>query len=224
MSDPKTTVQSGYDLVSMAYRGDDECPPHYEEWLAVLMASLRPGSAVLDLGCGCGVPVAASLSPHFAVTGVDLSEGQIRRARALVPDATFIRDDMTRIDFPPSSFSGIVALYSIIHVPLAEQPALISRLGSWLADGGLFLGTVGYRAWTGTEEDWLGVRGARMYWSHARQETYLNWLQSSGLEPQSAHVVPEGDGGHTLVVARKTPKLTPRTSQTMRGSRRRATR
>ena len=32
------------------------------------------GAAVLDIGCGTGVPIAKSLAKRFSVTGVDASE------------------------------------------------------------------------------------------------------------------------------------------------------
>jgi len=57
--------------------------------LAYVLGPLLPsGDMVLDLGCGCGIPVAQELAQHFQVTGVDLSEVQIARARQLVPQAT----------------------------------------------------------------------------------------------------------------------------------------
>ncbi|MCX5096466.1 class I SAM-dependent methyltransferase [Streptomyces sp. NBC_00365] len=55
---------------------------------------------VLDLGCGSGVPVARALATAgHRVTGVDISEVQIRRAREFVPQAEFIRADATDLDF-----------------------------------------------------------------------------------------------------------------------------
>ena len=43
-------------------------------WASDLCERLAPGSAVLDLGCGSGVPVAAALvAAGHAVTGLDLS-------------------------------------------------------------------------------------------------------------------------------------------------------
>jgi len=58
--DPKEIVRAGYDVISRIYRGDEEgedCA-HYHAWLDELEPLLAPGSPVLDLGCGCGVPVA----------------------------------------------------------------------------------------------------------------------------------------------------------------------
>src|SRR5256712_12700469 len=89
LEDPKTIVRRGYDLVSRAYRADDADDGMYADWLDVLEKRIEPGSSVLDLGCGCGVPVARRLARGFAVAGVGLSPVQIARARELVPTANF---------------------------------------------------------------------------------------------------------------------------------------
>ena len=55
------------------------------------------------------------------MTGVDLSEVQIERARQLVPRATFIRADATEVAFPTESFDAVVCLFALIHIPLADR-------------------------------------------------------------------------------------------------------
>ena len=201
MDDPKAIVRHGYDLVSRAYRADDAGEGAYAHWLDFLEARVRPPAKVLDLGCGCGVPVARRLAPRYEVTGVDLSPVQIDRARALVPGATFVCDDMTAIEFADAGVDAIVCLYALIHVPLAEQPGLLRNIGRWLRPGGVLVATVGHRAWTGIEKDWLGVPGGDMWWSHADAATYRGWLAHAGLVIELERFVPEGRGGHTLVVA-----------------------
>jgi SAM-dependent methyltransferase len=202
MKDPKEQVRKGYDVVSYAYRADEADDGVYREWLAELSPHLRAGATVLDLGCGCGLPVSRWLVSHgFEVVGVDLSPVQIERARRLVPDGAFHCADMTELDFPPGSFDAIVTFYAVIHVPIAEQPALFLSLHRWLKPGGRLLATVGARAWTGTEENWLGA-GGTMYWSHEGTETYVRWLRESGFTVEWHRFIPEGDGGHTLVLAR----------------------
>jgi hypothetical protein len=107
---------------------------------------------------------------------------------------------MTTVNFQPASLDAVLAFYSIIHVPVVEQPGLLQRITGWLKPGGLFLATLGFAAWTGTEENWLNG-GATMYWSHADQHTYLDWLSGFGLQVQWTRFIPEGSGGHLLVMA-----------------------
>jgi len=203
MQDPKSLVREGYDRISRNYRGDtfDFEASGYRQFLSELEPLLKPSSRILDLGCGCGVPIARHLARRHDVTGVDISEVQIARARSLVPNARFLRADMTEAAFPDGSFEAVVSFYAVIHVPVGEQPALFRRTAGWLASGGHLLVTVGHRAWTGMEEDW---HGAAMYWSHADAATYRAWLEECGFSILSERFVPEGEGGHTLFLAQKT--------------------
>jgi SAM-dependent methyltransferase len=201
MEDPKSIVRRGYDLVSRAYRADDADDGMYADWLDLLEKRVERGSAVLDLGCGCGIPVARRLAQRYAVTGVDLSPVQVTRARELVPNATFACADMTTTQFPDESFGAITCLFALIHLPLAEQPALLRNIRRWLSPGGLFFATVGSQAWTGLQKDWLGIRGGDMWWSHADAETYRRWLTEAGLRIELESFVPEGAGGHTFMLA-----------------------
>ena len=203
MEDPKAIVRRGYDLVSRAYRADDADDGAYAEWLDLLEARVKPGAEILDLGCGCGVPVARRLAPHYTVTGVDFSPVQIARARELVPTATFACEEMTSLRYPEGTFGAITCLYALIHLPLAEQPTLIRNIRRWLQPGGVFLATVGHRAWTGLERDWLGVLGGDRWWSHAGADTYRRWLSDAGMSVEIEAFVPEGDGGHTLILSRR---------------------
>lgn len=199
--DPKEVVRRGYDRVSRAYRGDDAGEGQYGPWLDLLEERVAPGADVLDLGCGCGIPVARRLSPRYAVTGVDLSPVQIERARELVPSATFLCADMSAVDLPAQSFDAVVCLYALIHVPLAEQPAILRAVATWLRPGGILMATVGHQAWTGLEKNWLGVDGGDMWWSHADAGTYRGWLEDAGLTVELETFVPEGSGGHTFFLA-----------------------
>jgi len=66
--------------------------------------------------------------------------------------------------------------------------------------GGHFLATVGAGRWTGTER----YLGASMFWDHAGTSTYLRWLEAAGMAPIWHRFIPEGDSGHSLILARAT--------------------
>jgi SAM-dependent methyltransferase len=200
--DPKDVVRDGYDAISEIYRADDAEDGSQGEWLAEFARALPPGGHVLDLGCGCGVPAARWLSARgFAVTGVDISARQIERARALVPGAEFIQSDMAAISFDNGTFDAVVSLYALIHLPVAEQPGVLSRIARWLRPGGPLLAIVGAGPGTGTEENWLGG-GAQMFWSQPSLPTTLEWVQQAGLLLDWQRFIPEGGTGHVLIHAR----------------------
>ena len=201
-ADPVALVRSGYNAISRTYRGDDDTAREYQPWLARLQESIPQGGPVLDLGCGCGIPVARALAAAgHRVTGVDISDVQVERARRLVPGAVFLRADATDTDFPPDSFDAVVCLYTLIHLPLDRQPLLLGSIARWLRPGGWLLAVTGQYAWTGTQGSWLGGT-APMWWSQADAATYRTWLTQAGLEVTRQQFVPEGDSGHALFWAR----------------------
>lgn len=202
-------VREGWNALSTTYgppreRKDwfshDEA--EYRGWLQPLMTELREGIGVLDLGCGTGLPADRIMASRFQVTGVDLSDVMIRRARRAVPGARFLRANMTEVDFPAESFGAVTSLYAIIHVPLQEQRALLSRIQAWLRPRGLFLAILGHGAYEGTEEGWLGSN-VPMFWSHADAATYRSWLKTAGFSILNQQFIPEGDSGHELFLAQK---------------------
>ncbi|MGH3631632.1 MAG: alpha/beta fold hydrolase, partial [Sciscionella sp.] len=137
-------VRRGYDAVSLLYRPDDADAAQYTPWITELLTALGTHARVLDIGCGCGIPVARDLvRAGHDVTGVDISDRQIERARRLVPEATFIRADATQVRFESRSFDAAVALYSLIHMPLDRQLDLLHSLADVLVEGGLLLLTAG---------------------------------------------------------------------------------
>jgi SAM-dependent methyltransferase len=138
-------VEQGYDVMadrflewSQGVEGDPR-PRLVERF----MEGLPDGAAVVDLGCGAGVPTTARLAERFAVTGVDVSAEQLRRARALVPEARFVRADMTEFDAGEGSVDGVTACYSLTHLPAAHQPEMLRRIAGWLRPGGRVLASLG---------------------------------------------------------------------------------
>ncbi|MET7655653.1 class I SAM-dependent methyltransferase [Streptomyces sp. NPDC005486] len=203
IADPKDVVRRGYDAVSLRYDEVYGAETKYQSLLGDLCRRIPAGGTVLDLGCGSGVPVARTLAgAGYQVTGVDISEVQIRRARERVAQAEFIRVDATAATFGAASFDAVVSLFTLIHIPLAEQPPLLGKIARWLRPGGWFVAATGHGEWTGTEENWLGG-GAPMWWSHADAATNREWINEAGLTVEGEEFVPEGDGGHALFWARR---------------------
>ncbi len=160
MSDPRTElVGAGYDAMIDTWESwsaqitDDT----RHEWAADLASRLTDGARVLELGCGGGTRETRDLAARFDVTGVDLSERQLERARKRVPLATFVHGDLTSIDFEPGSFDAVVAFYVFNHVPRELLPGVLERAHRWLSVGGFLMAVFGasdIAEWTG---DFLGA-------------------------------------------------------------------
>ena len=188
MNEPhRRTVESGYDRMAEQYLATkDPEDPLALRALADLASHLPKEAAVLDLGCGAGVPVTRWLADRgFAVTGVDVSAKQLELARTYVPDGTFIKADMTEVDFGPESFDAVVAFHSVIHVPRTEHPALLESIHRWLEPGGALLATMTVADYEGRDEDWEGW-GAPMVWSHYDRNANVAMLREAGFEIEYA--------------------------------------
>lgn len=195
MADPRQIVARGYNRIAERYAAwaGASWAGGRARFGALLLERLPPGAAVLDLGCGTGVPVARELARRFAVTGVDISARSIALARRNVPGATFLHADMAALDVPAGIFDAVVAFYSIIHLPREEHPALLRAIAGWLRPGGLFVAALGVNAsedWL--EDDWLG---APMYWSHFDGATTLSLIAAAGLRPLLAEALAEDEDG-----------------------------
>jgi ubiquinone/menaquinone biosynthesis C-methylase UbiE len=103
---------------------------------------LKPGSTVLDVGCGTGasaLPAAEAVGPGGKVTGVDLAEKLLEQARAKaaqrhLQNVTFLLGDMTNLGFPDNHFDAIISVFSIFFV--SDMEALIRELWRMVKPGG----------------------------------------------------------------------------------------
>jgi len=151
---------------------------------------------VLDLGCGTGVPVARDLAAAgFAVTGVDVSEEQVRRARAAVPHAAFVVGDMRTVELPEGSFDGAVSLYALEHVPREQHRSVLERIGRALRPGGLLLLASEDADQPGVVGDWLGVP---MYFSTNPAGETRRLVERAGFEVLRATVEPQLEQGKEI--------------------------
>ncbi len=201
----KLAVAAGYDRIADVYlHWRERTPKQRITTYLDRVTELLPNSArVLDLGCGGGVPYAATLSERFDVIGVDISARQVALARRLVPGAAFLRGDMSSLAFRPGTFDAIIALYSIIHVPREEHEPLLQRLFELLQPGGRLLAVLGNNDWEGRESDWLAP-GVEMYWSHFGAETNQRMVERAGFRTLDAQIEPDPLGGaHLFLVAEK---------------------
>lgn len=116
-------ARSSYDAIAGAYReqhpdGLGDRP--LERGLLTAFAELvRAGGTapVADLGSGPGYVTARLHALGVPVFGVDVSPRTVELARRSHPGLRFHVGSLTSLDLPDGSLGGIVALYSIIHVP-----------------------------------------------------------------------------------------------------------
>ncbi|WP_243726599.1 class I SAM-dependent DNA methyltransferase [Actinocrispum wychmicini] len=92
--------------------------------------------AVADIGCGPGHLTAHLRGRGVDAFGIDLTPGMIDVARREYPGIRFEVGSMLALDLKDESLGGILASYSIIHMPPTEYPAVFGEFHRVLAPGG----------------------------------------------------------------------------------------
>jgi SAM-dependent methyltransferase len=136
-------VRAAYDAVADDYEtefADDlERLPVDRAVLDAGAEQLVGRGPVLDLGCGPGQVGGYLAARGVEVIGVDVSEGMLTVARRRIANLSLARSDMRSLPFRSRSCSGVVAFYSVQHLPRAAIGELCSELRRVLAPGGIVI-------------------------------------------------------------------------------------
>jgi SAM-dependent methyltransferase len=103
---------------------------------------LRLGAAVLDLGCGHGLPISQALVDEgCTVYGVDASPSMIAAFRDRLPDTRADCSPVEDSQFFGRTFDGVVAWGLMFLLAADAQTKLIYKVSAALKAGGRFLFT-----------------------------------------------------------------------------------
>jgi SAM-dependent methyltransferase len=140
-------LRSSYDAVAESYAAkffDELSRKPFDRDLLERFARECPPGRVLDVGCGPGHVGRFLADQAVDVTGVDLAPAMIEVARRLNEGMRFDVGDMRHLDYRDGEIAGIVAFYSLIHIPRDEVPAVLRELHRVMArDGRLLLAVHG---------------------------------------------------------------------------------
>ncbi|MFP1624015.1 class I SAM-dependent DNA methyltransferase [Streptomyces sp. 5K101] len=165
---------------------------------------------VVEVGSGPGRVTAHLDELGVDVSGVDLSPAMVALARRTFPGLRFEEGSMTALDVADGSLGGLVAWYSVIHVPPAQRPAVYAEFHRVLAPGGHLL--LGFQVGDETVRHTEGF-GHRISldFHRLRPEQVAEQLESAGFEVR-ARMVREADPGEKTpqahLLARRRPDVT----------------
>jgi cyclopropane fatty-acyl-phospholipid synthase-like methyltransferase len=192
-------VRDGYDQVAERYeaeRKQQEVHPRLTE----LLARIRPGSRVLGVGCGAGIPISSHVANKgHRVIGVDISPRQIELARTNVPDGEFMVRDMLDLKQGEFEVDAVFSFYAVFHTPRESHAPILSVFASFLSEGGLLLVTMGADEWEGREDFF----GAPMWWSHYGAKKNRQTVESTGFDVISDEIDLSHGERHQVIFARK---------------------
>jgi SAM-dependent methyltransferase len=139
----RSDYQASYDAVAEEYvrRIADELQhkPLDRALLDRFAAAMRERGPVCDMGCGPGHVARYLKEQGVNVVGYDLSPKMVEAARRLNPGITFHQADMTAPDHADGSWAGLVAFYSLIHIPRPEIADTLRQFRRVLQPVGLLL-------------------------------------------------------------------------------------
>jgi SAM-dependent methyltransferase len=133
-------VRDSYDSMAERYTavalGDIDRAIPDRDWLDEFaqLAALGDGP-VADLGCGPGYVTNHLSELGLSVLGYDLSPALIAEAKRAFPHVKFEVGDMTALTIASSSFAGIVARYSLIHMPPNQLASVFAEFFRLLKPG-----------------------------------------------------------------------------------------
>lgn len=110
----------------------------YDVLTARLNAWAPDARDVLDLGCGDGTllaQIAGIFGPGVRLTGVDLCDAQIARARKNLPGVSFLCGDATVVKMGQNAYDAVVAHLSLMA--MARVGTVLQRAHSALRPSGL---------------------------------------------------------------------------------------
>jgi SAM-dependent methyltransferase len=91
----------------------------------------RPGTRLLDAGCGSGLFAAMAAERGATVTGIDAAAGLVDYARTARPAARFIVGDLEHLTFGDGDFDLVTAFNSVLYAAAPRRAlAEIARVTS----------------------------------------------------------------------------------------------
>lgn len=187
-----------YDLIAEWYASERIDQTGVPETVA-LASSIPPGSRVLDIGCGNGIPITrALLRAGHIVIGLDSSSAMLERFRYNCPETPAIRGVMHACPFADRRFDAAVAWGVMFHLSREDQIQAIASVSRVLKTGAPFLFT------SGDADDLEGKEGvmngvAFRYFSFSI-ESCQRILGDQGFTLIGVH---EDEGGNTHYLAAK---------------------
>lgn len=191
--DLKHRLKKSYDLIATKYNAwtipnSHQRLNYLDKLLRLLSNRATSPISILELGCGCGIPVTQRLLDHdnFHVTANDLSTAQIDAARenlqSYAARLDLIQGDMYALNFASDSFDAVIGMYSLIHLPREEQAIILHKIAAWLKVGGYLLANFSGEATEGiVMENWLVEKGW-VYWSGYGSKETVEKVRETGLQ------------------------------------------
>lgn len=205
-------TRTSYDTVAASYAELtrhilDEAPE--ERAALALFADLvraQGGGLVADVGCGTGRITGHLRDLGLDAFGVDLSPGMIDVARRDHPGVRFDLGSMTDLALADASVTGLVAWYSLIHIPDDEISSVLAHFRRVLRPGGPLLLSFHVGDASRLKTEGYGGHPMKVYVHRRQHHQTIEWLNEAGFAVETHKTLTSAEsklGG--IILARRQP-------------------
>lgn len=205
-------TRTSYDTVALSYadqvRDALDSAPYLRAALALFaeLASESGAGPVADVGCGPGHVTAHLSGLGLDMFGIDLSPAMVDVARREHPTLRFEVGSMTDLNLADASLAGLLAFWSLIHIPDRELKGVFEHFHRVLRPRAPLL--VGFHVGDAATLKTNGYGGHPMnVWVHRRRpEQLTHSLRDAGFAVE-AHLLltPAESPPGAILVARRHP-------------------
>ena len=184
----KGTYEKIADEYTKEYIDDLSDVPYIDGFLSLLPAKAK----VLDVGSGPGQFSHYIKEKGFSVQGIDMSTKMLEIAKERFPDISFKEMDMRALQFGDGSFDGLLAAYSIIHIPTEEIPEVLKEFSRVLKpDGHLMI--IAQEGIADQIVDEPLMEGEKIFVNFFSLDSLSGFVKDSGFEIVKAEIVGSTD-------------------------------
>jgi ubiquinone/menaquinone biosynthesis C-methylase UbiE len=161
-----------------------------------LLARLPQRPEIVDIGCGPGRDMAWFEAHGASMTGIDVSAEMLARARKRTR-GTLAQMDMRELDFADASYDAVWAIASLLHIPRAEAPNVVSEFRRVVKAGGV----VAVAVKRGMGERWVQSPDGQRFFAYYEPAELESLLALEGLQIESSNTSPGRDCEWLLTLA-----------------------
>lgn len=155
-------IERTYDTVAKEYSetfsGEHEKKPKDQEILRKFSRKIGNKKPVWDFGCGPGQTTKYLKDLGMEISGLDLSEKILERARTIHPEIHFRKGNILELELDDDSIAGVVAFYAMVHFTAEQVERAFQETFRVLQPGGLFLFTYHIGEKSITLKEFLGKK------------------------------------------------------------------
>ncbi|MEU0837580.1 class I SAM-dependent methyltransferase [Streptomyces sp. NPDC005969] len=205
-------TRTSYDTVAASYAELtrhllDETPE--ERAVLALFADLVRAQGcglVADVGCGTGRITGHLRNLGLDAFGIDLSPGMLDVARRDHPGVRFDLGSMTDLALADASVAGLVAWYSLIHIPDDQISSVLAHFRRVLRPGGPLLLSFHVGDESQLKTEGYGGHPMKVYVHRRQHDQTIGWLKKAGFAVETHKTLASAEsklGG--IILARRQP-------------------